>query len=151
MPSIEPLIPISRKALLLPTDLITPTEAISTVSRQVLILTTEDLIWSTDTVSIISRQALLSPTDEIDTTIRSQEVEEDSSECQTRASPSPLTVPINSRIVKANKKERQSKNRNTKNGIHGALGNHSQFLSDDGFMNEEKLSEPSSNPSFSSM
>ena len=114
-----------------------------------MILPIERLISSIDTVNLFSRQALLSHTDEIRTNINSQEVGEDSSEYQTRSSPSLSPVPMHSKIAKANKiKIRQCRDRYVKKVQYDALAAHKISFAVGGFMDKDNLCIFSSNPSF---
>ena len=143
------MIPISRPACLSPTDCIIPS-----IEPMIpgLMLTTEVLIGSTERVRIISRQALLSPSDEIDNNIDSQEVGKYSSENPRSISSSPPHVPIHSKATKIKlKKDNQLRNKKLKEPMHNVLKTHRKMLSDDGFMNDENLSDLISNPSFLGM
>ena len=110
----------------------------------------DDLIGSTEKDSFISRQVLIIPTDEID--IGSKEIGEDSSESPRSTSPSPTHVAINTKAANIKlKKDSQRRNRKLKDTMYIALKAHRKMLSDEGFMNDEKISYLISNSSFSGM
>ena len=95
---------------------------------------------------------MLSPTDKLDNNIVSQKVGEDSSKSPRSTSPSPPPVAINPIIAKIKlKKYNQCRNQKLKKPMHNELKDHRNMLSDEGFMNDEHLSDLISSPSFSGM